>query len=260
MMRSVKTAILGFLLGLALFGSHAAALDLPALSGRVVDAANVLDPATREALNAKLAALEAGNSDQLVVVTLPSLQGVSIENFGIALIRHWGIGQKGRNNGALLIVAPQDRKVRIEVGYGLEGALTDLVSRLIIENAILPRFRANDFPGGISRGVDDIIQVLNGDNTWQQRAAQRPESAPDVLKLLVFALALSIVGYVIFRILFSWLHPIRSRGGHSGSDLPYWAPVTTSIPVSSGSGWSDSSGGFSGGGGDGGGGGASGSW
>jgi uncharacterized protein len=110
----------------------ALALDFPALSGRVVDEANVLDPQTRAALADKLAELEAKTTDQLVVVTLKSLQGTSIEDFGVELGRHWRIGQKDKNNGVLLIVAPNERKVRIEVGYGVEGALSDAVSRLII--------------------------------------------------------------------------------------------------------------------------------
>src|SRR3954451_6033033 len=155
----------------------AVALDFPALSGRVVDDAGILDEETRAALTQKLAAFEARTTDQLVVVTLKSLQGTSIEDFGVQLGRHWQIGQKDKNNGVLLIVAPNDKQVRIEVGYGLEGTLTDAVSRLIIENGILPRFRANDFPGGISRGVDDIISVLTGDaDEWKQRAAQRPDT------------------------------------------------------------------------------------
>jgi uncharacterized protein len=152
----------------------ALALDFPVLSGRVVDEANVLDPQTRAALADKLAELEAKTTDQLVVVTLKSLQGTSIEDFGVELGRHWRIGQKDRNNGVLLIVAPNERKIRIEVGY---GALTDAVSRLIIENAITPRFRAGDFAGGITRGVDDIISVLSGDaDEWKNRAAQRPDT------------------------------------------------------------------------------------
>ena len=115
-------------------------------------------------------------------MTLKSLQGTSIEDYGYQLGRAWGIGQKGKNNGALLIVAPNERKVRIEVGYGLEGALTDAVTRLIIENAILPRFRANDFPGGIARGVDDMIQVVSGDaEEFKRRAAQRPDDAPQAI-------------------------------------------------------------------------------
>jgi uncharacterized membrane protein YgcG len=123
-----------------------------------------------------LADLEAKTTDQLVVVTLKSLQGTSIEEYGVELGRRWQIGQKEKNNGALLIVAPNERKVRIEVGYGLGGALTDAVSRLIIENAILPRFRAGDFAGGIARGVDDIISVLSGDaEEWQRQAAKRPD-------------------------------------------------------------------------------------
>src|SRR5262249_30269796 len=143
------------------------------LSGRVVDEANMLDPATRAALTQKLAELEAKTTDQLVVVTLRSLQGTSIEDFGVELGRRWRIGQKDKNNGVLLIVAPSERKVRIEVGYGLEGTLTNAVSKLIIENAIIPRFRANDIPGGITRAVDDIVNVLTGDaEEWKQRAAK----------------------------------------------------------------------------------------
>src|SRR5262249_16794747 len=136
-----------------------------------------LDQTTRADLTDKLAALEAKSTDQLVVVTLKSLQGTAIEDFGYQLGRRWQIGQKDKNNGVLLIVAPNEKQVRIEVGYGLEGTPTDAISRLIIENGILPRFRANDIPGGITRGVDDIISVLTGDaEEWKQRAAQRPDT------------------------------------------------------------------------------------
>src|SRR5450631_3353011 len=149
-------------------------LSFPALSGRVVDEAGVLDAAARTALTQSLADLEQKTTVQLVVVTLKSLQGTSIEDYGYQLGRRWQIGQKDKNNGVLLIVAPTERKVRIEVGYGLEGALTDAVTKLIIENSILPRFKAADFSGGITRGVEDIIQVLSGDaQEWQDRAAQR---------------------------------------------------------------------------------------
>src|SRR5438105_9940683 len=140
----------------------ALALVFPALSGRVVDEANILDDATRAALTQKLADLEAKTTDQLVVVTLKSLQGTSIEDLGYQLGRHWAIGQKDKNNGVLLIVVPSERRVRIEVGYGLAGTLTDAVSRLIIENGIVPRFRSRDFPVAITRGFDDIISVLSG--------------------------------------------------------------------------------------------------
>src|SRR5215216_4087489 len=146
----------------------------PALTGRIVDEAGVIDTPARGRLEPKLADLETRTSTQLVVVTLGSLSGYDIADYGYQLGRHWGIGQKGSNNGALLIVAPAERKVRIEVGYGLEGALTDAVTRLIIDNAILPRFRTGDFSGGIERGVDDIIQVLSGDaEDFKRRAAER---------------------------------------------------------------------------------------
>src|ERR1043165_3478611 len=124
-------AVIGGTILLAL-AALAHALTFPQLSGRVVDDANILDAATRQAVTDKLAAVEAKSGDQIVVVTLKSLQGTSIEDYGYQLGRHWGIGQKGTNNGAMLIVVPSERKVRVEVGYGLEGALTDAVSRPLI--------------------------------------------------------------------------------------------------------------------------------
>ena len=143
-------AILGLLLSVVAFAAYA--LTFPELTGRVVDDAGILDPATKAALERKLAEFETKTTGQLVVVTLKSLQGTSIEDYGYQLGRHWQIGQKEKNTGALLIVAPNERKVRIEVGYGFEGTLTDAVSKLIIENSIIPRLRVNDFAGGIGRG------------------------------------------------------------------------------------------------------------
>src|SRR5437588_4236973 len=187
------------LYALVLFLATAAlALDFPALTGRVVDDANILDEAARAALTEKLADLEAKTSDQLVVVTLKSLQGTSIEEYGVALGRRWQIGQKDKNNGALLIVVPSERKVRIEVGYGLEGALTDAVTRLLIANAIVPRFRTGDFAGGIERGLDDISSVLTGDaEEWQRRAAQRPD-APGWGPLLNMLLGIALIFFIFW--------------------------------------------------------------
>jgi uncharacterized protein len=227
------------------------ALTFPPLTGRVVDEAGILDPAAKEALERKLADFEAKTTDQFVVVTLKSLQGTSIEDYGYQLGRHWGIGQKDKSNGVLLIVAPNERKVRIEVGYGLEGDLTDAVSKLIIENAILPRFKANDYAGGITRGVDDIIQVLTvNPEEWKQRAKQRSDHRPPSVDVIIFALLLFVFFYVWRRILWHSraYPPGLRRGGWSGGG-------------GSGSSWSGSGGGgFSGGGGSFGGGGASGSW
>src|SRR3954462_1023295 len=194
----------------------ALALDFPVLTGRVVDDAGILDAGTRAALTQKLAEFEAKTSDQLVVVTLKSLQGTSVEDFGVELGRRWQIGQKGKNNGVLLIVAPNERKVRIEVGYGLEGALTDAVSRLIIENAITPRFRAGDFAGGITRGVDDIISVLTGDAAeWQQRAAQRPEATTQWGSIVVLLLVIFVFGLVFFTLV-GTIPRNRGRRSRSG--------------------------------------------
>jgi uncharacterized protein len=259
-----RVAAAGFAAALYVIVSAALAyaLTFPPLTGRVVDEAGILDPSTKEALERKLADFERTTTGQFVVVTLKSLQGTSIEDYGYQLGRHWGIGQKDKNSGVLLIVAPNERKVRIEVGYGLEGNLTDAVSKLIIENSILPRFKAHDYPGGIARGVDDIIQVLTLDpEEWKQRAEQRPDDQSALVDLIVYALLL----IVFLMILRSVSRQSRAylpggasrRGGWSG-------PIIVPMPGSWDSGPSNSSlsdsGGFSGGGGSFGGGGASGSW
>jgi uncharacterized protein len=257
-----ENAILGLLLSVA--ASAAYALTFPAATGRVVDDAGILDPSTKAALERKLAEFETKTTGQLVVVTLKSLQGTSIEDYGYQLGRHWQIGQKEKNTGALLIVAPNERKVRIEVGYGLEGTLTDAVSRLIIENAIIPRFRANDFTGGISRGIDDIIQAASVDaEEWKARARQRPDNQPG----LVDVLALVFFLFIFFMIVSSVARQGRGyaqtgAGARRGSRGPIFIPIPWGSSGSSwsGSSWSGSSGGFSGGGGSFGGGGASGSW
>src|SRR6185295_5892619 len=150
------------------------ALNFPALTGRIVDQANIIQPATRAALESKLAELESKSGIQLVVATVNSLEGQDIEPYANELFRNWKLGEKEKNNGILLLVAPNDRRVRIEVGYGLEKTLTDALSKVIITNAITPRFKAGDFSGGISRGVDDIITVLTTDAPeWEQRPSLR---------------------------------------------------------------------------------------
>src|SRR5262245_1551197 len=251
-------AILGLLLSLVAFAAYA--LTFPELTGRVVDDAGILDPATKAALERKLAEFETKTTGQLVVVTLKSLQGTSIEDYGYQLGRHWQIGQKEKNTGALLIVAPNERKVRIEVGYGFEGTLTDAVSKLIIENSIIPRLRANDLAGGIGRGVDDIIQAVSVDSEeWKARAKKRPDDEPsflDVLALLFFL-------FILFMIVRSVARQGRGyaqtgAGPRRGSRGPIFIPIPGSWG-SSRSSWSGG-GGFSGGGGSFGGGGASGSF
>jgi uncharacterized protein len=257
-------AILGLLLSVVAFAAYA--LTFPELTGRVVDDAGILDLSTKAGLERKLAEFETKTTGQLVVVTLKSLQGTSIEDYGYQLGRHWQIGQKEKNTGALLIVAPNERKVRIEVGYGFEDTLTDAVSKLIIENSIIPRLRANDFAGGIGRGVDDIIQAVSVDSEeWKARAKQRPDDEPgllDVLALLFFL-------FIFFMIVRSvagqgrgYGAPQTGAGPRRGARGPIFIPIPGSWG-SSGSSWSGGfpgGGGFSGGGGSFGGGGASGSW
>jgi uncharacterized protein len=246
---------------IVIFAAVAAfALTFPQLTGRVVDEAGVIDEATRQAITDKLAAVEAKSGDQIVVVTLKSLQDTAIEDYGYQLGRAWGIGEKDKNNGALLIVVPSERKVRIEVGYGLEGALTDAVTRLIIQNAILPRFRAGDVAGGISRGVDDIIQVVSGDaEEFQRRAAQRPDKAPQGVDAatVIFVIFMLIVIFMMLRNAQGAGRTLGRRGGYAG---PIFIPSGGSWSSGSGGGSSGSGGGFSGGGGSFGGGGSSGDW
>src|SRR4029434_8581147 len=154
-------------------------LPVPALTGRVVDQAGILSSDDESRLTGKLHDLETKTSIQLVVVTLPSLRSRPIEDWGLALGRTWGIGQKGKDNGVLLVVAPNDRELRIEVGYGLEGTLPDATANDIIRNVIVPRFKAGDMAGGISDGVDAIIAVLTG--TGEEFKPSRLEAAGQAL-------------------------------------------------------------------------------
>ncbi|TIX42644.1 MAG: YgcG family protein, partial [Mesorhizobium sp.] len=160
--RNAGLIFFGFVLTFLLLPLTALAAELPALTGRVVDNAGIIDAATEAALTQKLAEFETKGSDQIVVATIPSLDGEEIEPYANRLFRAWKLGQAKENNGVLLLVAPNDRKMRIEVGYGLEGTLTDLHTKLIIENDMVPAFRAGDFSGGISKAVDDMIMVLEG--------------------------------------------------------------------------------------------------
>ena len=261
-MRGLRGVAVG--LALLLFAALAVAqtLTFPRLTGRVVDDAGILDAGTRAALTDKLAALETKTSDQLVVATVKSLQGTSVEDYGNRLFREWKLGQAGKNNGVLLLVAPNERRVRIEVGYGLEGTLPDAVTKLIIENGVIPRFRANDFAGGVARAVDDVIQVLTGDaEEWKRRAAavKRPEPDSAAFSAFLFLLVVIVILLISWRTAsYNQAPSARRRGG-----WVWGAPVGGGW--SSGSSWGSDSGGFSGGGfsgggGDSGGGGASGSW
>jgi uncharacterized protein len=223
----------------------------PPLTGRVVDDANILSPATRSELTAMLERHEHSTGQQVVVVTLPSLQGYSIEDFGYQLGRYWGIGQKDKNTGALLIMAPKEHKVRIEVGYGLEGTLTDAQSSVIINRDILPQFKRGDFNAGVLAGTTTILKVLGGDASAAQPPARSSnvENAPWVVPaFFAFWLILMFTMMYVRRRNPELIRRIgrSGYGGFPGGGFP--------------SGGGSSDGGFSGGGGSFGGGGASGSW
>lgn len=236
----------------------------------VVDAANLLDPAQEQALSAKLIAEKKASGRALVVATIPDLQGYDIADYGYRLGRAWAIGDK-ENQGALLIVAPAERKVRIEVGYGLEGILTDALSSSIVRNAITPRFKAGDMAGGINAGVDEITTLLAlPPDQARQRAAQAEEQARSGNgdgAILGFWIILFIVFFIALPLLSRVRGGKRYRGS-GGAPIIIWGPGTGGSGWGSGGGggwggssWGggDSGGGFSGGGSFGGGG-ASGDW
>src|SRR6476661_2400836 len=207
----------------------ALAINFPALTGRVVDQANIIQPDTRVAIEQKLADLEATSGIQLVVATVNSLEGQEVEPYANELFRKWALGEKQKNNGVLLLVAPNERRVRIEVGYGLEGTLTDALSKVIISNAMAPRFKAGNFSEGTSRGVDDIITVLTTDaSEWQKRPSLRLDYQQPVDPANWILLA-ALFGFFILFIVsptFRWLFfnivlnvlasSGSSRGGYSG--------------------------------------------
>jgi len=228
--------------------ARAAEPNYPALTGRVVDEAGVLSASTKSGLTEMLAQHErTSGGQQVVVVTLKSLQGLAIEDFGYQLGRHWGIGQKDKNTGALLIVAPSERKVRIEVGYGLEGTLTDALARTIIERDITPAFKRGDLNGGVLAGTAAIIRVLGGDAS---AVAAPPADTQWRSALPIAPFAINLIFVIFFIVL------LMRRHGRSGFMMgPLIGGLGGGFGGSSGSG-----GGFSGGGGSFGGGGASGSW
>lgn len=267
-----------------------AAPPFPALTGRVVDEAGILSPQAEAEINAQLSAHEQSTSNQVVVVTLKSLQGYDIADYANRLFRHWGIGQKGRNNGVLLIIAPNERKMRIEVGYGLEGALTDAESFSIIEREIKPPFRQGNYEQGIRAGVAAILAAINGEYqatppitasgdknsvlgplvmglfifqwilghvthhaTTGTRAVIAAVSGVGSGLLVWFFIGILTLAAAIGVVVFVIMLLAGGRMGRGGSGYGNW---------SSGGGWGGGGGGggFSGGGGSSGGGGASGSW
>lgn len=271
------------------------ALDVPPLTGRVVDLAHILPNSTVESLTAQLAAHEATSSNQVALLTIPSLEGDSLEEFSHRVATTWKLGQKGTDNGVLLLVAVKERKVRIEAGYGLEGVLTDARSAQIIRNEIVPPFRAGDMAGGVTAGVNAIIKTIEGTYQASEKSTSRQEN--DVLgQVVVAVIAGVIVGLMLMNVhrmigpvagagittlLAPWLVPaliasgvtlllllVMGASGSGGRRSRVQGMDDWMWYRSQGGGWGGGSwggggfsgGGFSGGGGDFGGGGASGNW
>lgn len=233
----MRHSVFTLLIGLLVSCSVIAAPSFPSLSGRVVDKANLLGSTTEQRISQQLEAHQNATGNQVVVVTVPNLQGYDIETYGYQLGRHWGIGQKGKNNGVLLIVAKQERRMRIEVGYGLEGTLTDAISSNIISAIMRPAFKRGQFEQGIQAGTTAIIEALGGQYQMRKTKSGKGYSNWVIIPILLF---------LIFR----GFGGGRGFGGRRGGGYYY-----------GGGGYSGrSGGGFSGGGGSFGGGGASGGW
>jgi uncharacterized protein len=244
----------------ALAALPALAQDFPALTGRVTDAASIIPDDVEARLTGKLEALEEQSQRQLVVATIPDLQGYDIADYGYRLGREWGIGDEERNDGVLLIVAPNERKVRIEVGYGLEPVITDGLSFLIVNNDIVPRFKEGDIPAGIEAGVDALVTQLTLPEEEAMRIAEEANQTSEGGDWIVWIFFLVFFGMFFGIPILTALGIIKAaRHGRRGGSTVW----STGGWSSGSSGWSSggfSGGGFSGGGGSFGGGGASGSW
>ncbi len=248
-MHALRLALVAAWFSLLAAIACAAEPNFPAHTSAVVDAVGLLNPADRQALDQKLRAYYASSGKQVVVAVVPSLEGYDIRDYGVRLFRHWQIGDKKRDDGVLLLVAPKERKVSIETGYGAEGDLTDALSRIIIENGIVPRFKAGDWTGGIEAGVDDITKTLGGGGKIIAERARNTGSEVSLEELLPLIIFLVIVFFILSR---------ASRGGRRGGIIILPMPSGGSWGGSGG--WGGGGGYGGGGGGSSGGGGASGSW
>lgn len=225
------------------------ALEVPSRpERRVTDQTRTLSPGEIEALDRKLANFERETTNQIAVLLIPSLEGDSLEDYSIRLAEKWKIGQKGRDNGAILFIVKNDHKIRIEVGYGLEGALPDALAGTIIRNEIAPRFKTGQFYQGIEAGVDAIMSATKG----EFKARPQKKRSTLLASWLPFLILLVFFGFFILA-----ASQARRRHYHSGGSGGW---TSGGGFFGGGSSWGDSGGGFSGGGGGFGGGGASGDW
>ena len=224
--------------------------NFPPLTAPIVDGAGVLDQDAITIIGNRLRDYETQSGHQLAVATVRSLEGYEIRDYSNQLFRKWALGDKKKNDGVLVLIAPNEHKVSIEVGYGLEGDLTDAMSRIIIENAMVPRFKSGDYLGGIHAGIDDIEKVVGGqgDEIVQRVDNQSAFSNQDVLPFIILFI---IIVFILIN---------ASRGGRM-IVIPGGGGFTSgNSSFGGGGGFSGGGGGWSGGGGSSGGGGASGGW
>jgi uncharacterized protein len=245
-----------FIMWIALLALPAVAAGptFPPLTGRVVDDAGILSSDTQEKLTSMLAQQEKQTGDQVVVVTLKSLEGYPIEDYGYQLGRRWGIGQKGKDNGALIIVAPNEHQMRIEVGYGLEGQLTDAQSKLIIAEIMTPYFKKGDYDGGVLAGTTAVLKVIGGATITPEEVGSR--SSDDGNGGGGFHIPIILIVFLLWIIFGRFFWPLLFLGGLGGG-RSYGGG---GFGGGSFGGGGFGGGGFSGGGGSFGGGGTSGSW
>lgn len=256
---------------LPLAGWSASPLALPALSGRVVDTTATLDATARSALNERLARLESDKGAQVVILIVPTTQPERIEQYGIRLAEAWKIGRRGVSDGVIVIVARDDRAMRIEVGYGLEGAIPDAIARRIIDEQMAPRFRQGDFAGGLNAAVDALGRLIGGEALPPPVTKHdKGDSGFDSNTLLFVAIFVASIARAIFGLLGSlavsllagwlaWISFGSLLAGLIAALLTFFASFLR--PGRGGSTWrGGGGGGFSGGGGSFGGGGASGRW
>jgi uncharacterized protein len=264
------------------------ALEVPPLKGRVNDYAGMLSSYTERQLDGILRDLEKTDSTQIVVLIIPSLEGEVLEEFSIKLAEQWKIGHKGLDNGAILLIVKKERDIRIEVGYGLEGSLTDLMAGRIIRNVIVPQFKAGNFDQGVLDGIQAMIGVVRGEYQAPEKIPSRRGSKkgahPGFFGLIAFVFLISMLGrlrrflgvaagavilplvaLLFFNFNLIWVLLLIPGGMLAGIVLSLIGPqLIFGHGLSRGGGWSGgggfSSGGFSGGGGGFGGGGASGGW
>jgi uncharacterized protein len=241
---------------LATLQFEVASAEFPAYAGPVTDEANILSTSVERELVSVLENHELQTSNQVVVATVKSLDGRDISEYGVELGRHWQIGQEGRDNGVILLVAPNDRKVRIEVGYGLEGALPDAIAANIIHRVILPRFREGSFKSGIREGVAAILDAIKGE--YEPQTTVRKRSRGHFGYFVLLPLFLIFFPSMLFRM---FRRGRRGTGG-LGTAMLVGGLMASQMHRGGGAGGFGGGGlgGFTGGGGSFGGGGASGGW